>query len=69
MMSCVVVDTGSIHHFIEYWMPTHYDMIEDEQNKTAHLSFSNILPSKDRLIRPRFLNDLAPWFSEIIMLF
>ena len=38
----VVVDTGyaGIHHS-KYWMPIHYDTIEDGQNKKSHLLFSN----------------------------
>ena len=33
-----VVDTG-VHHS-KYWMPIHYDTIEDGQNKKSHLLFS-----------------------------
>ena len=35
------MDTGyaSIHHS-KYWMPIHYDTIEDGQNKKSHLLFS-----------------------------
>ena len=38
----IVVDTGyaGIHHS-KYWMPIHYDTIEDGQNKKSHLLFSN----------------------------
>ena len=38
----IVVDTGyaGIHHS-KYWMPIHYDAIEDGQNKKSHLFFSN----------------------------
>ena len=38
----IVVDTGyaGIHHS-KYWMPIHYDTIEDGQNKQSHLLFSN----------------------------
>ena len=37
----IVVDTGyaGIHHS-KYWMPIHYDTIEDGQNKKSHLLFS-----------------------------
>ena len=37
----IVVDTGyaGIHHS-KYWMPIHYDTIEDGQNKKFHLLFS-----------------------------
>ena len=37
----LLVDTGcaGIHHSI-YWMPIHYDTIEDGQNKTSHRLFS-----------------------------
>ena len=37
----IVVDTGyaGIHH-PKYWMPIHYDTIEDGQNKQSHLLFS-----------------------------
>ena len=37
----IVVDTGyaGIHHS-KYWMPIHYDTIEDGQNKQSHLLFS-----------------------------
>ena len=37
-----MVDTGctGIHHS-KYWMPIHYDTIEDGQNKTSHRFFSN----------------------------
>ena len=37
----IVVDTGyaGIHHS-KYWMPIHYDTIEDGQNKRSHLLFS-----------------------------
>ena len=40
----IVVDTGyaGIHHS-KYWMPIHYDTIEDGQNKQSHLLFSNCL--------------------------
>ena len=45
----IVVDTGyaGIHHS-KYWMPIHYDTIEDGQNKKSHLLFSNyiLLPWK-----------------------
>ena len=36
-----MVDTGyaGIHHS-KYWMPIHYDTIEDGQNKKSHLLFS-----------------------------
>ena len=39
----IVVDTGyaGIHHS-KYWMPIHYDTIEDGQNKKSHLLFSNL---------------------------
>ena len=38
----IVVDTGyaGIHH-TKYWMPIHYDTIEDGQNKKSLLLFSN----------------------------
>ena len=38
----IVVDTGyaGIHHS-KYWMPIHYDTIEDGQNKKFHLLLSN----------------------------
>ena len=38
----IVVDTGyaGIHHS-KYWMPIHYDTIEDGQNNKYHLLFSN----------------------------
>ena len=41
----IVVDTGyaGIHHS-KYWMPIHYDTIEDGQNKKSHLLFSNSFP-------------------------
>ena len=37
----IVVDTGcaTIHHS-KYWMPIHYDTIEDGQNKTSDRVFS-----------------------------
>ena len=37
----IMVDTGyaGIHHS-KYWMPIHYDTIEDGQNKKSHLLFS-----------------------------
>ena len=37
----IVVDTSyaGIHHS-KYWMPIHYDTIEDGQNKKSHLLFS-----------------------------
>ena len=37
----IVMDTSyaGIHHS-KYWMPIHYDTIEDGQNKKSHLSFS-----------------------------
>ena len=40
----IVVDTGyaGIHHS-KYWMPIHYDTIEDGQNKKSHLLFSKRL--------------------------
>ena len=43
----IVVDTGcaGIHHS-KYWMPIHYDKIEDGQNKTSHHLFSNNQPHK-----------------------
>ena len=31
---------AGIHHS-KYWMPIHYDTIEDGQNKTSHRLFSN----------------------------
>ena len=31
---------AGIHHS-KYWMPIHYDTIEDEQNRKSHLLFSN----------------------------
>ena len=36
----IVVDVGvaGIHH-LKYWMPIHYDTIEDGQNKKSHLLF------------------------------
>ena len=39
----IVVDTGyaGIHHS-KYWMPIHYDTIEDGQNKKSHLLFSKL---------------------------
>ena len=46
----IVVDTGyaGIHHS-KYWMPIHYDTIEDGQNKKSHLLFSNSQDLKYRL--------------------
>ena len=43
----IVVDTGyaGIHHS-KYWMPIHYDTIEDGQNKKSHLLFSNCILTK-----------------------
>ena len=39
-----MVNTGyaGIHHS-KYWMPIHYDTIEDEQNQKSHLLFSKWL--------------------------
>ena len=35
------MDTGYAYiHHSKYWMPIHYDTIEDGQNKTSHLLFS-----------------------------
>ena len=33
---------AGIHHS-KYWMPNHYDTIEDGQNKKSHLLFSNYI--------------------------
>ena len=43
----IVVDTGyaGIHHS-KYWMPIHYDTIEDGQNKQSHLLFSKSTSSQ-----------------------
>ena len=53
----IVVDTGytgyaGIHHS-KYWMPIHYDTIEDGQNKKSHLLFSN---------SRRAIHILGSWF-------
>ena len=36
---CSVVDVA-VPPQLKYWMPIHYDTIEDEQNKKSHLLFS-----------------------------
>ena len=37
----IVVDTGyAVIHHSKYWMPVHYDTIEDGQNNKSHLLFS-----------------------------
>ena len=49
----IVVDTGyaGIHHS-KYWMPIHYDTIEDGQNKKSHLLFSKFkYPNKDKNVK------------------
>ena len=44
----IMVDTSyaGIHHST-YWMPIHYDTIEDGQDKKSHLLFSNWLMVND----------------------
>ena len=51
----IVVDTGyaGIHHS-KYWMPIHYDTIEDGQNKKSHLLFSKY----QKLFWPLFWNGI-----------
>ena len=53
----IVVDTGyaGIHHS-KYWMPIHYDTIEDGQNKKSHLLFSNSYPCMHCLMFPIVLH-------------
>ena len=54
----IVVDTGyaGIHHS-KYWMPIHYDTIEDGQNKQSHLLFSKRytrVSIQELILRPAF---------------
>ena len=55
----IVVDTGyaGIHHS-EYWMPIHYDTIEDGQNKKSHLLFCNRFPFCIHIFCQQFLDYL-----------
>ena len=71
----IVVDTGyaGIHHS-KYWMPIHYDTIEDGQNKKSHLLFSkcplpregygNSLYHSSALCT--LLRSLSPYFCSIV---
>ena len=51
----IVVDTGyaGIHHS-KYWMPIHYDTIEDGQNKQSHLLFFNWEDIDELLVSYKF---------------
>ena len=69
----IVVDTGyaGIHHS-KYWMPIHYDTIEDGQNKKSHLLFSNHftrlkmwLHITNKVLLPVHLH-CARWFLNIV---